>query len=361
MTIKLYDHPERATLQTIADRLGVSRTTVSNAYSRPDQLNPALREKILTVAREIGYSGPHPAARSLRRGRSDSLGVVFTESLSYAVTDPAALLFLQGIAEASEPSGTGLLLLPAPHGRRASASAVLDAVVDGFLVYCVAEDDERLQAVLDRRLPTVMVDQGQPPGTAFVGIDDQGGARAAAEHLLALGHRRFGVIAFPLAEDDYHGPADLDRQAAATFPTSAARLAGFSEALRGAGLRWEDVPVQETALNSIAAGAQAAAPLLDRADRPTAILAFSDLLALGALRAAADRGLRVPENLSITGFDDSPGAAESRPPLTTVRQPLLHKGLVAARMLLEGWVGEPPGVILPTELVVRATTGPASG
>ncbi len=351
---------ERVTLQTIADKLGLSRTTISNAYSRPDQLNPALRQKILATAKEIGYSGPHAAARSLRRGRSGSIGVVFTESLVYAVTDAAALLFLRGIAEASEPSGTALLLLPAPHGRRAGPTAVLDAVVDGFLVYSVAEDDARMQAVLDRHLPTVMIDQPPRPQAGFVGIDDRAGGRAAAEHLLALGHRRFAVVTFPLVEDDYSGPVSLERQAAATFPISAARLAGYADALRAVGFAWEDVPVYETPLNLVASGEIAAGILLDRVPRPTAILAFSDLLAIGALRAAETRGLRVPQDLSVAGFDDSPGAATAQPPLTTVRQPLLDKGLVACRMILEGWPqGHPPSVLLPTELIVRASTGPA--
>src|SRR4051812_9840757 len=150
---------ERTTLQTIADRLGVSRTTVSNAYGRPDQLNPALRQKILDLARELGYAGPDAAARSLRRGHSGALGLIFTENLTYAVTDPAALLFLRGIAETCEPTGTALLLVPAPAGPEAGASAVQNAVVDGFFVYSVAEDDERLEAALARRIPTVLIDQ----------------------------------------------------------------------------------------------------------------------------------------------------------------------------------------------------------
>jgi DNA-binding LacI/PurR family transcriptional regulator len=351
---------EKATLQTIADRLGVSRTTVSNAYGRPDQLNPALRQKIFDVAKEIGYPGPHPAARTLRRGKSGSLGVVFTETLTYAVTDPVSLLFLRGVAESVEPAGAALLLVPVPPGRRAGPDAVRDAVVDGFLVYSVAEDDARLEAVLARRLPTVMVDQPAQPGCAFVGIDDRGGARAAAQHLLALGHRRFAVIAFPLSEDDYSGPASLERQAQAAFPISAARLAGYADALAEAGLPWAEVPVQEERLNTIAAGERAAGILLDRVPQPTALLCFSDLMAVGALRAAAARGLRVPGDLSIVGFDDSPGAVLAQPPLTTVRQPLLEKGRLAGRFMVEGWPAEaPPSVVLPTELVVRASSGPA--
>jgi DNA-binding LacI/PurR family transcriptional regulator len=351
---------KRATLQTIADRLKVSRTTVSNAYSRPDQLNPALRQKILEVAKELGYAGPDAAARSLRRGRSGSLGLIFTETLSYAVTDPVSLLFLRGLAEATETAGVNLLLIPTPMDHEDGAAAVLDAVVDGFIVYSVAEDDARLQAALERRLPTVIVDQPRRKQAALVEIADRAGARAAAEHLLALGHRRFAVIAFPLSEDGYDGPAGPERQAAATFPISRARLEGYADALRAAGLRWEDVPVQEMPLNTRETGEDAAGILLDRTPRPTAILAFSDLLAAGALRAAATRGLRVPEALSITGFDNIAEAAQTRPPLTTVRQPLLEKGITAGRLILEGWPeDDPPEVLLPTELVVRASTGPA--
>lgn len=351
---------KRATLQTIADQLKVSRTTISNAYSRPDQLNPALRQKIFAAARELGYAGPDAAARSLRRGRSGSLGLIFTETLSYAVTDPVSLLFLRGLAEASESSGINLLLIPTPMDHGDGAAAVLDAVVDGFVVYSVAEDDARLQAALERRLPTVIVDQPRRGRAAFVEIADRPGARAVAEHLLALGHRRFAVVSFPLSEDGYEGPAGPERQAAATFPISRARLEGYADALRAAGLRWEEVPVQETALNTRASGEAAAAILLDRHPRPTAILAFSDLLATGVLRAAASRGLRVPDALSITGYDDIPEAALTRPPLTTVRQPLLEKGHVAGRLMLEGWPeDDPPAILLPTELVVRASTGPA--
>ncbi len=106
----------RATLQTIADAVGVSRSTVSNAYNRPDQLNPALRERILAVARELGYPGPDPAARRLRTGQAGAVGLLFTEALAYAFTDPAAVAFLEGLAHRAEAAGTALLLVPSPPG-----------------------------------------------------------------------------------------------------------------------------------------------------------------------------------------------------------------------------------------------------
>jgi DNA-binding LacI/PurR family transcriptional regulator len=350
---------ERVTLQTIADKLEVSRTTVSNAYGRPDQLNPALRQRILDVAQELGYAGPHAAARTLRRGRSGSLGVVLSSSLTYAFRDPVSLAILKGVAEASEPSGTAILLLPVPSTADAGCSAIRDAVVDAFLVYTVDKRDARLSALLERGLPTAFVDEPRRDDAAFVGIDDRAAARTAAEHLLALGHRRFGIVTFPLVVDRRSGPADLARQAATTIGISRERLAGYADALVAAGLAWEEVPVHEVSANSTNRAADAADALLDLGPRPTAILAFSDVLALGVLRAAAARGVRVPEDLSVVGFDDIPAAAATDPPLTTVRQPLVEKGRAACRLILEGWPrGEPPTEILPTELVVRGSSGP---
>lgn len=350
----------RPTLQTIADRLRVSRTTVSNAYSRPDQLNPELRQMIFDVARDIGYTGPDPAARTLRRGRSNTIGVLFTEALTFAFSDPAAVQLLQGLAEVCDATDYSVLLLPFPPGADYQPSVVRNAVVDAFLVYCKPEGDPMMQAVLDRGLPTVIVDETRHPQAAFVGIDDRAGARAVAEHLLGLGHRRFAVVTDRLHPDNYAGPADLERQATATFGINRERLRGYAEAMHAYGLHWDDVIVQECFPISPEAGHRGAAALLDRAERPTAILATSDQLALGVLRAAGERGIVVPDALSVAGFDDIESAALTHPGLTTVRQPLLEKGRAAGRLLTNPWPrGDPPSIILPTELVVRGSTGPA--
>ena len=352
----------RVTLQSIAELVGVSRTTVSNAYSRPDQLNPKLRERILRVAEEVGYCGPDPAARTLRSGRAGAVGVLLAERLSYAFTDPAAMRFLEGVAQVGDQAGIGLLLLPASTpdtGAGPQAGAVRAAVADGFLVFSMAEGAAGVRAVAARQQPTVVVDEPRLPGASFVGIDDRAAARSVAEHLLGLGHRRFGVVSFRLAADGYNGPAGPERQAAATFSISRARLTGYADALRAAGLRWEDVEVQERTPNSVGAGLDGARALLARRPRPTAILATSDVLAIGALRAARELELPVPEALSVAGFDDAPDAALVTPALTTVRQPLLDKGIVAARLLLDPGPGAgAEEVLLPTELAVRASTGP---
>ncbi len=352
---------QRVTLQSIADLVGVSRTTVSNAYSRPDQLNPKLRERILRVADELGYCGPDPAARTLRSGHAGAVGVLLGESLAYAFTDPAAMRFLEGVGQVGDRAGIGLLLLPAPsrEGGGPRAGAVQAAVADGFLLYSMPDDAAAVRAVVARRLPTVAVDEPRLPGVSFVGIDDRAAARGVAEHLLGLGHRRFAVITFRLAADGYNGPAGPERQAAATYSITKARLDGYADALRAAGLRWEDVQVEERTPNSVAGGVDAARALLAGPGRPTAILATSDVLAIGAMRAAGEAGLPVPEAVSVAGFDDTPDAALVTPALTTVRQPLLDKGVVAGRLLLEPEPGtQVEEVLLPTQLAVRASTGP---
>jgi DNA-binding LacI/PurR family transcriptional regulator len=284
------------TLKTIAEAVGVSRTTVSNAYNRPDQLAPELRDRILSEARRLGYAGPDPAARRLRSGRRDAVGLLLAGGLSHAFADPAAVQLLGGIARATEAAGLAMLMIPE------RGEGVRDAVVDAFCLCALAADHPSVAAALVRGLPLVVVDEPRLDGHAFVACDDRLGARLAAEHLLELGHRRFAVLT-----DGRHGE----------------RLAGYREALAAAGAEWTETARLEPG--------------------PSAVLAATDRLALGVLEA----GLRV----SVVGFDDIPAAAAAG--LTTVRQPLFEKGEIAGRLLSQGAAEE---VILPVELVVRSST-----
>ena len=354
---------ERVTLATIADALGVSRMTVSNAYNRPEKLSPALRERVLDTAKRLGYPGPDPLAATLRRGRVGAMGLLFDDPLPYAFTDPAAVLFFEGIAAVCEHERVGLALVPSRFERPAETDLIRTALVDGFIAYCDLADDGRLDVIEERGLPMVIVDGPRRPGAHHVGLDDRGAARAAAQHLIDLGHRRFGVIPFPLAPDHYEGAAGAEREAAIRFHTSRERLRGYRHALEAAGIDWTTVPVEERMPHGRDAGRRSAGALLDRADRPTALLAMSDELAIGALQAAEDRGIPVPHELSVVGFDDTPAAGHARPPLTTIRQPHQEKGAAAARLLLEpSEPGEPveANLTMPTTLVVRASSAPAS-
>ncbi len=354
------------TLADVAKHIGVSRTTVSNAYNRPDQLSPALRERVLAAAGELGYGGPDPMARSLRRGRAGSLGLVFDHPLRFIFSDPAAVLFLSGVAAGCEEHGTGLALVPQlPEG---AAEVVRSALVDGYVMFCTPEDDERLKAVIARGLPYVLVDYSPHVPGPHVNIDDRGGARAVAQHLADLGHRRYGIVLpyekwgtdIPYGEPE----ATAARAEEVSRPDLVTdyrrwrcfiryeRLIGWREALEPAGVDWSSVPVASAPGSDGETGYLAGAQLLDRADRPTAIICLSDVLALGVMRAAAERGVRVPQDLSVVGYDDISDAGTAA--LTTVWQPHAAKGEEAVRLLGEG--GD--DVVLPTNLVVRASSGP---
>jgi DNA-binding LacI/PurR family transcriptional regulator len=319
----------RVTLKTVAEAVGVSRTTVSNAYNRPDQLAPELRDRILGTARRLGYPGPDPAARRLRSGRRDTVGLLLTAGLSYAFADPAAVMLLQGIARATEAAGLAMLVVPdRDHG-------VQDAVVDAFCLCSMAAGHPSVTAAQERGVPLVVVDAPRLSGHAYVGIEDRLGARLVAEHLLELGHRRFALLT---------ERAQLD--------VGLERLSGYRDAFAAAGLDWDAVPrfVTERAFE----GGRLA---LEGTERPTAVIAATDQLALGVIEAAHEAGLRVPDDLSVVGFDDIPAAGWSRPGLTTVRQPLVEKGEIAGR-LLSGRATDRE-VILPVELVVRGSTAKA--
>ncbi|HVV24665.1 MAG TPA: LacI family DNA-binding transcriptional regulator [Pseudonocardiaceae bacterium] len=343
-----------ATLASLAAELGVSRTTVSNAYNRPDQLSPELRRRVLETARRLGYPGPDPVARSLRTRKAGAVGVLLTENLAYAFRDPAAVGFLEGLALACEDAGQGLHLVPA-NPEREDVAAVHRAGVDGFVVYSVPDDDPHLAAVLERPVPTVVCDQPHIPTVDRVGIDDRSAMTELANHLTSLGHRRVGVVCMRLGRNRNDDFASVDRQRNAHFHVQRARLAGLSAAFETAGVDWATVPVVERFDHSVASGRSAAAQLLDRDSQITALICTSDILALGALEEAGRRGLRVPQDISITGFDGITEAEQAA--LTTVRQPMLEKGRAAGRLLLDSpEPSRPRTVTLSTELLLGKTS-----
>jgi len=352
----------RVTLQTIADEVGVSRMTVSNAFSRPDQLSEALRDRVLAAAERLGYAGPDPAARVLARGTTGAVGVLLTESVGTAFQDPIAAAFFGSVAEELAPTGLAVALLPSSGS--AQMVPARDIPMDGALVYACAGDMTAVTWLLRRRLPLVFVDQPPVGDSSSVLLDDRPGARAAAQHLLDLGHRHVGLLTtgFGLPPGVAPDPAD-----AGTGYVSRERVAGWMSVLGPAGIQVTAVNITD---NSQEFAEQGARTLLALPDRPTAVLCFSDLVAWTVIRVARERGLTVPGDLSVIGYDDSPLARSTQPPLTTVRQDLAAKGRVAADVLTraiarsrgEADAGEgPEHVLIPTELVVRASTGPVAG
>ena len=345
----------RVTLQTIADLVGVSRMTVSNAFSRPDQLSAELRDKILEVAAELGYAGPDPAARGLVRGSAGTVGIVLTD-VAPAFDDEVAARFVGAIAAELAPTGKALTLLTS-GGEDDDFVPARDIALDGAVAYLCDDRSPALGWLLKRQLPLVFVDHTPRPGFDSVNVDDREGARLAAQHLIDLGHRRIGIVASTKQQPTGWATDPLDTHEA----TSLARLQGWYDALGRAGI---EAPVVQANLLTADAAERAAGLLLDRDPRPTGILCFSDVIAYGAVRAAEARGLHVPDDVSIVGFDGTRLAARMGPPLTTVRQDVVEKGRAAARALVRrmaGSSGRARRVRLPVELVVGGSTGPPPG
>src|SRR5919199_2722389 len=266
------------TLVTVARAVGVSPTTVSNAYNRPHKLSPALRERILGAARELGYPGPNPAARSLRRGRAGSIGLLFGEALAYAFQDPAAVEFLRGLAEGTARHNTVLQLIAAldAEGQEGAASLLANAIVDGLVVWSLPERHPLLRLARERAIPLVIHGGPRLRGVPFVGIDDRAAARAAAEHVLQLVHRSIGVISHPFGPRRGARRRDAAKIGRPSYRVTRERLAGYRAAADAATAEPPALDVYEVAVNSRDEGRRAAIALLEASPRPTAVPAMRD-------------------------------------------------------------------------------------
>jgi len=289
------------------------------------------------------------------------VGVLYSNPLSYAFDDPAAVSFLGGLSSVTEEADLGLLLVPAAGGGASGERdprAAAQAAVDGFVIYSMSDEEPLLAAALERRLPAVVVDQPSKEGVPFVSVDDEGAARTAAEHLLDLGHERFAIVSFGLSPDGHQGIANSDRQERTAFHVSRMRLRGYQAALEEAGLPWSEVPVYECQGSTKELGYRAVEALFRSQREPTAILALSDQLALGAMEWMTERRISVPQDVSVVGFDNIPAAASADPPLTTIHQDHAAKGRLAGRMLVSQLhEQDAPNAAQPaTHLVVRGST-----
>lgn len=355
----------RATLASLAAELKVSRTTISNAYNRPDQLSAELRERIFTAAKRLGYAGPDPVARSLRTRRAGAVGLMITEPLNYSFSDPAALDFVAGLAESCEEVGQGLLLVAVGPNRSVEdgSAAVLAAGVDGFVVYSASDDDPYLTVVQQRHLPMVVVDQPKDVAdTSKVCIDDRSAMRKLAEHVLALGHQEIGLLTMRLGREMPGGSprptlADPARLRTPHFHVQRERIQGVYDAVAAAGLASRSVTVVESFEHLPSSGGTAAEVALAANPRITALMCTADVLALSAMDHLRSRGIYVPGQMTVTGFDGIPDAL--RRGLTTVAQPSVEKGRRAGLLLHQPpRSGLPVVEVLDTELIRGRTAGP---
>jgi DNA-binding LacI/PurR family transcriptional regulator len=317
-------------LAQVAAQAGVSVMTASYTYSQPGRVSEAAREKVLAAAAQLGYPGPDPSARSLRRGRTRTLGVVLGEHLSYAFDDPQAVAFLAGVAGVCADHGYGLMILPIT-GADDDVDRVTDAAVDGFIVWTTSDDDPVLGAVQSTRRPAVVHGGPALPGGLVVSIDNRAAARAVGAVVFA-GASHPAIISQPLTRDRISTVTRGVGLGEVTFPVTRDRLAGYREAAEASGLAWGEVTVAVCARNDLAEAEQLTATLLASAEPPDAIAAMSDQQAAGVVRAARAAGRRIPDDLAVTGWDDADVAAQLG--LTTVAQSLRDQGCLCAHVAL---------------------------
>lgn len=350
----------RSTLASLAAELKVSRTTISNAYNRPEQLSPELRERVFATARRMGYPGPDPLARSLRTRKAGVIGLVTGEALTHLFSDPAALDFTAGLAQSCEEAGQGLSLIAAgpdrgPTGKTAAASVT---GVDGFVVYSVADNDPCLQAVSQRNVAVVVADQPAVVAGAFgVCIDDRAAMTTLAGYVLDFGHREIGLVTTRLDRDRKNGPVDRERLRATKFAAQRQRITGVYDAMAQRGLNPTALTVVEICDDGPTAGATAVEEVLGVNPRTTAVICTADVLALSVIDCLQARGIDVPGQMTVTGFDGVSAALDRG--VTTIAQPNRRKGRRAGELLRAGdGVSTPVVEVFDTELIRGRTVAP---
>ncbi|MGC9399487.1 MAG: LacI family DNA-binding transcriptional regulator [Anaerolineae bacterium] len=330
------------TLEEIAARSGVSRSTVSRVVNNDPHVSKKTRQKVMNIIREMNYR-PNVAARSLAAGRTQVLGLVIPIGVSMLFTDPYFGILIQGVsAQCMSRDHTVMLWLAEPaYERRTIHQMLANSLIDGVIVSSMLIDDPIVEALREAEMPFVLV--GRYPGecdVSYVDVDNRASARQIVNHLLRLGHQRVGTITGPL---DTIAGAD--------------RLKGYREALTLHRLPFDPALVAEADFTE-EGGYYAMQQLLSQ--QPQAVFVASDTMAVGALRRLEEADLSVPQDVALAGFDDMPFAARSRPPLTTVRQPIRRLGSTAVDILID-LVEHPDSdsqhVILPTELVIRESCG----
>ena len=336
---------KRVSIKDVAVRAGVSYQTVSKVLNGELKVSPATEARIAASVKELGYH-PNHSARSLRTQRSQMIGYSWssseTEQLNHIVH-----MFLTAVVSEAEAAGHHVLPFPYHNGddQVAGYRELIDAGrVDGFVLSSVMYDDPRIAFLLERRFPFVAFGRSGPDDDfAYVDVDGAAGLRLATEHLLQRGHRRIGVLAW-----------------AAATRVGDDRLAGYLDALRAAGL-----PVDTTLIgrgeSDFESGYTVTAGWLSRppTQRPTAVVAVSDIMAIGAMHAAQAHGFSVGPDFAVAGFDDVPLAQYMRPPLTSIRQPIRQAGHLCVDLLVALLSGLPLAerhILLQPELVIRAST-----
>lgn len=334
----------RAKSEDVAALAGVSRTTVSFVLNdRPGaQISSATRDRVLAAAASLGYQ-PHASARGLAAGRTHTIGLVLRQSPEQVAEDALLAETLRGLSEAARAEGYRVLVEPIAPTDGPYSGLIRSKSTDGLIMSGPRADDREIRNLSNSRAAVVI--QGSLDGVDLpsVDVDNAEAARRAVEHLIGLGHRAIGIITnAPLA-----------------YTAAADRLAGYRAALAAASVPEPDGAIAEAAFDA-ASGRRAMAELLAASPQLTAVFVASDVVALGAIAAIREAGLRVPGDISVVGFDDIPLAAYFDPPLTTVHVPAYDLGRAAGTALLDRINGRDgtARTVLPTDLVIRSSTAP---
>jgi DNA-binding LacI/PurR family transcriptional regulator len=331
------------TIVHIATLAAVSRSTVSRVLNNHPSVRPTVRERVLQVIREQNYA-PQAAARSLASSRTDTIGLLIPRSAAVSLADPFIAGMIQSLFEASAQQGYFVTLtMLTPDMEPGFYDRILRGRhFDGVIMFSSDIDDPILPLLIKDGGPMVLI--GRHPyflNVTFVDVENREGAREAVAHLIELGHRRIGLI---------NGQLQME--------AAQARRDGYKQSLLEAGIGIDADLMVEGDYSEVAAY-QAMLNLLDLPQPPTAVFASSDSMAIGALHAIRYRGLRVPDDVALIGYDDLPLAAYATPPLTSVHQPISEMGAHAVRLLVEQIRGQGPAtsVRLPARLVVRESCG----
>ncbi|MDH4135998.1 MAG: LacI family transcriptional regulator [Anaerolineae bacterium] len=337
---------KQATSQNVADLAGVSRTTVSFVLNSVPgvKISEETRQRVLEAARQLNYY-PTSAARTLASGKTHRIGLVFCEQRDHLMADAFLPAFLRGVNDLAHQEGYRLVFQSAEDsvGETAYVGLLREQHVDGLIVSAPRSDDFQLSRLQEEGYPLVLHGHLPDCSLPFVDVDNIGGACKAVSHLIELGHRRIGLVT----------------NAPLSYTSSQDRLTGYRQALQEADLLLDDELVRCGEF-SPRSGRRAMESLLALPSPPSAVFVASDVVALGAMAAVREWGMRIPQDVALVGFDDIFLAAYVSPPLTTVRLPAYGLGWAAGDMLIRLISEDEPlerQMLLESELVIRQSCG----
>lgn len=340
--------PKRLSLEDIAEKAGVSRSTVSRVVNNDPNVKAKTRAHVLQIIEQERYN-PHAAARIMVTGRTNVIGVVVPHAFRVFSSPYYFPMLFDGVGSVVQKRDYAMLLWWRQSGEDEEIffrRILQNGLMDGLIIASAPSNNPMVEHVYESHIPMVMVER--PPNLvdhiSYVTIDNIGASRAIVEHLIAQGRRRIAIVS--------GDPNNMD---------GFDRLAGYKQAMDTAGLPVDPAWIANGDFVRQTAYERAKALVQLPID---AIFACNDDMAFGVYQAVFEAGKRIPDDIAVVGFDDLPSAAEAKPPLTTIRQPIREKGAAATQLLLdqiEGKLTEPRCIVLPTTLVTRQSCGELSG